>query len=348
MKRMIRNALFLFALFVLGACGDDEIQVDTIKASTVIRAVDDFVDSRDGHVYKCVQIGSQIWMAENLAYYLEGGSYSGCYTWEEKTVKLSDVEIPSDVWAGIANAILDDPQYDWESLDYPVSDLREQIEFGSLGFIPYSVYMGRWKKDVPKFYLLVDQEIEAVKVSYVGPVAEEHTAIAEAKNGNYSQTYGYLYSLAAAKAAVPEGWRLPSDDDWKILEQALGMNAYEANKLNAWRGRNAGDYLKLGGFCGFNALFGGCLAYEYTTPMLNYMRLEDGCYFWTSEENIKTETIAEGETSDDGGSLITQTYKEGIIRQLAIYSSQIWRGTTRLDNAYYPMAYSVRCVKDIP
>ena len=42
-------------------------------------------------------------------------------------------------------------------------------------------------------------------------------------------------------------------------------------------------------------------------------------------------------------SLITfEPIREGIIRQVSIYSSQIWRGTTRTDR----VCYSVRCVKD--
>jgi uncharacterized protein (TIGR02145 family) len=37
--------------------------------------LEEFTDSRDGNTYKTVTIGSQIWMAENLAYY----AYDGCW-----------------------------------------------------------------------------------------------------------------------------------------------------------------------------------------------------------------------------------------------------------------------------
>lgn len=43
----------------------------------------------------------------------------------------------------------------------------------------------------------------------------------------------------------PEGWRVPSDDDWIELEECLGMPSSEA-KLNNWRGADAriGEQLK--------------------------------------------------------------------------------------------------------
>jgi hypothetical protein len=46
-------------LFVLSACAAQKEL--PIKYGT-------FVDERDGHVYKTVKIGEQVWMAENLAY----------------------------------------------------------------------------------------------------------------------------------------------------------------------------------------------------------------------------------------------------------------------------------------
>ena len=86
----------------------------------------------------------------------------------------------------------------------------------------------------------------------------EHFEEAEAANGHYSETYGLLYTYDAALAAIPEGWRLPSDADWKNLEKALGMTAEEVERQDVWRGERQAVLLKEGEEgIGFDVRYGG-------------------------------------------------------------------------------------------
>lgn len=54
--------------------------------------------------------------------------------------------------------------------------------------------------------------------------------------------YGYLYNFETAKTLGTEGWRLPTDEDWKDLERHLGMGAGEADE-EEWRGDFTGELL---------------------------------------------------------------------------------------------------------
>ena len=100
-----------------------------------------FTDSRDGKTYKTVQIGNQVWMTENLAYY--GGN--GCWAFNNDEKNIA--------------------------------------------------------------------------------------------------TYGRLYTWDAAKAACPTGWHLPTDNEWKQLEMAIGMSQSTVDDSD-WRGTNEGIKLK--------------------------------------------------------------------------------------------------------
>jgi len=61
------------------------------------------------------------------------------------------------------------------------------------------------------------------------------------------EAYGALYNWYAVndeRGLCPEGWHVPSDDEWKQLEMYLGMSEEDANSLGSHRGTNEGGKLK--------------------------------------------------------------------------------------------------------
>ena len=54
-----------------------------------------------------------------------------------------------------------------------------------------------------------------------------------------------MYDYEAALAAIPEGWRLPTDDDWLKLEKALGMSISDLEQSGK-RGSVQGELLQQG------------------------------------------------------------------------------------------------------
>ena len=65
----------------------------------------------------------------------------------------------------------------------------------------------------------------------------------------------------------PEGWHVPSDEDWKDLEIFLDMSEQTAD-LTGFRGTDQGTKLKTGGTSGFNATLDG-----YMTTSDNFIRI---------------------------------------------------------------------------
>ena len=64
-------------------------------------------------------------------------------------------------------------------------------------------------------------------------------------NAGNADIYGYLYNWHAVndrRNIAPPGWRVPSDDDWKELERALGMSRSVADETG-WRGSPVGSRL---------------------------------------------------------------------------------------------------------
>ena len=74
-------------------------------------------------------------------------------------------------------------------------------------------------------------------------------------NESNADTYGYLYNWYAVddtRNIAPEGWHIPTDEEWMELEMVLGMSESEANSTG-WRGTDEGGKLKETGTSHWNS-----------------------------------------------------------------------------------------------
>lgn len=159
----------------------------------------------------------------------------------------------------------------------------------------------------------------------------------------YSDSSGALYTWAAAmngelssdtipsgvQGVCPDGWHLPSDAEWKVLEIFLGMTQTQVDSYD-WRGNDEGGQLKETGFSkwafpniggsnssGFTAVPGG-----FRSAMGAFYGIDQSASFWTSKEEEGT---------------VNAWY-----RTLNFDREQMYRQYNEMR-----MGLSVRCVKDL-
>ena len=96
--------------------------------------------------------------------------------------------------------------------------------------------------------------------------------------GNCRQ-YGRLYTWDSARRAcreAGEGWRLPTDDEWRQMAKHYGGISEDSED----KGKLAYEQLLAGGSSGFNALLGGGRDTDG-----HYSRVEAHGFYWTASES---------------------------------------------------------------
>lgn len=106
------------------------------------------------------------------------------------------------------------------------------------------------------------------------------------------QLYGRLYDWEAAMVVCPEGWGLPSDEDWQELEKSIEGSDNVAEILKSkdlWSPRKDRDgklEIEVGEFngvdsVGFNGVPGGHYYEDY------FYDLNSGGYWWSSTKTAE-------------------------------------------------------------
>ena len=149
------------------------------------------------------------------------------------------------------------------------------------------------------------------------------------------ETYGNLYSYDDAVNLAPEGWRLPTDEDWQKLEQAFGMDANTTQQIG-WRGSPVGELLQQNeSGSGMNLLLSGCISLQASSMVsLKFRYLHVFGYYWSSTE---------GESAAEGRTVYYRrigTVDSGVERNLTLPEEHAYANST--NNRYM----SVRYVRD--
>ena len=140
------------------------------------------------------------------------------------------------------------------------------------------------------------------------------------------ETDGGLYDWEAAmdgstqegaQGICPDGWRVPKDSQWHVLEKSLATSSCDKDRNGEWDCSPAGDELRSGGFGGFDVKLAGL-----RSDFGSFNSQGKYANFWTSTQSTPDNEWA---------------------RSRSIYpgDSGISRGA--FDKAY---AFSIRCLKD--
>lgn len=318
--------------FVAGtiACDDDENNIVPKPTEITYGTVED----KAGNTYKTLTIGKQTWLAENFRYKLAESNANNQVTFGE-IYGVDDLEIleGSDMqkYASFAR------NYSGQKfLLYLREQLFEAQAAGNLN--TSSRFDAVWIANQVANYTIPN----LVSFGYHNDIKDELLAIWEdainyhlQRDHEYLEQYGYLYSyegaLQAVKEGAPEGFHLPTDAEWMMLERALGMSSDELEGMEKWRG-NVGDLLKTGDQgIGFNALYGGAAIYALTVAYdTRYVHRGEEAYFWSSDQVFVSDSLS-----------------NGIVRKISVYQPGIHRMTSRLITSPTTVrpSYSIRLVK---
>ncbi len=197
------------------------------------------------------------------------------------------------------------------------------IKNGDQWWMAENLKVSRYRDGSPIFYATdtLDSEVTPVVDAYY---------IYNNNASNEGDTYGYLYNWFAAtdiKGLAPEGWHIPTDEEWEIFIDNLGGAEVAGDHMKQTGNDLWEEYSEATNLSGFTALPGGIYSDSWTTPW-------HGSGFWYQGHNAHYWSAT---ASDNGDTEMARSYL-----LISVYSSVQYDWSTKMSGL------SVRCVKDSP
>lgn len=163
---------------------------------------------------------------------------------------------------------------------YTFTDIRDNTVYSWVE-IGNQIWMSENLKYLPS---VVGPNVGSETESHYYVYEYDGTDVNAAKATEHYSTYGVLYNWTAALNACPNGWHLPSDDEWTELTDYLGSETVAGGKLKEtgtthWISPNTSATNE----SGFTALPGGERKNDGT-----FDRLGNNGFWWTVDDYNST------------------------------------------------------------
>jgi uncharacterized protein (TIGR02145 family) len=198
-------------------------------------------------------------------------------------------------------------------------NVYKTVKIGNQWWMAENLKVTRFNDGSPlDFYALDDEDS-----LWTNSAVASYTFFSDSVMG---KLYNY-YVVENLKNIAPEGWHVPTDNDWQILEREIGMTLNESN-ASGWRGTNEANKLVMKysqGWPSGTALFG--------TDEYGFAARPAGCRLFNGEMNIQGNVAFWWTASTNGN--------EGWYRYIDANQTRIFRQHT-----YKGYGMSIRCVKN--
>lgn len=202
---------------------------------------------------------------------------------EETTISFDDLDNTAVIWVYKSEGEIVGEEEPTSFSDSRDGQVYQTVKIGS------QTWMAENLKYLPEVYPPIQPYGSSTENRYY---VYDYTGgnVAAAKATQNYKDYGVLYNWPAALNACPAGWKLPSYEDWEVLQEYLGGQLVAGGKMKEtgyahWLSPNTNGSNE----SGFTALPGGFRHQTVGNVDAGFLTINETGYWWSSTQ-YDTET----------------------------------------------------------
>jgi uncharacterized protein (TIGR02145 family) len=131
-------------------------------------------------------------------------------------------------------------------------------------------------------------------------------------DSEYGKDYGKLYNWYAVndpRGLAPEGWHIPTDEEWTILEEFLGKDiaGHKLKSVEGWE-EWENEYRKIQNGNGDNSIGFNVLPGGYRNYLGSFFKIRINALFWSTTKHDIVDTLAWSRYLYSSNSIVSRNF----------------------------------------